>query len=215
MMGQGRLAAWAVGLAALVALPFVYRDPYHLHILVLILIWSFAYTSWSMMGRFWPGLARPWRLHGDRRLCHRAAVESSRAVALDRHSRQHGCGRCAGADRRLSLLPLPHHRTLFRAGDAGAVRHRAPGHHGHARLYRRLARLYAEPRLGQQAAGAAIRRQDDLVSDRARGLACRHCGLALGRPQHEPLRAGGDLGGRGRRGRRRRRRHRGEAERSR
>src|SRR4051812_49798812 len=51
MMGRGRLAAWAVGLAALVALPFVYRDPYHLHILVLILIWSFAYTSWSMMGR--------------------------------------------------------------------------------------------------------------------------------------------------------------------
>jgi len=31
---------------------FVYRDPYHLHILILILIWSFAYTSWSMMGRF-------------------------------------------------------------------------------------------------------------------------------------------------------------------
>ena len=47
-----RTAAWAVGLAALIALPFVYRDPYHLHILVLILIWSFAYTSWSMMGRF-------------------------------------------------------------------------------------------------------------------------------------------------------------------
>ncbi|RQH13133.1 branched-chain amino acid ABC transporter permease [Bradyrhizobium sp. RP6] len=52
MIGQGRLAAWGIGLAALVALPFVYRDPYHLHILVLILIWSFAYTSWSMMGRF-------------------------------------------------------------------------------------------------------------------------------------------------------------------
>ncbi|MDD1530703.1 branched-chain amino acid ABC transporter permease [Bradyrhizobium sp. WBOS7] len=52
MMGQGRLAAWGIGLAALVALPFVYRDPYHLHILVLILIWSFAYTSWSVMGRF-------------------------------------------------------------------------------------------------------------------------------------------------------------------
>src|SRR2546430_17586034 len=47
-----RYAAWAVGLAALIALPFVYRDPYHLHILVLILIWSFAYTSWSIMGRF-------------------------------------------------------------------------------------------------------------------------------------------------------------------
>lgn len=45
------LPAAVVG-AALVALPFVYRDPYHLHILILILIWSFAYTSWSMMGRF-------------------------------------------------------------------------------------------------------------------------------------------------------------------
>ena len=43
---------WLVALAALIALPFVYREPYHLHILVLILIWSFAYTSWSMMGRF-------------------------------------------------------------------------------------------------------------------------------------------------------------------
>ncbi len=52
LQGRGRVAAWAVGLAALVVLPFVYRDPYHLHILVLILIWSFAYTSWSMMGRF-------------------------------------------------------------------------------------------------------------------------------------------------------------------
>ncbi|WP_349628658.1 branched-chain amino acid ABC transporter permease [Bradyrhizobium sp. JYMT SZCCT0180] len=49
---NARTIAWAVGLAALIALPFVYRDPYHLHILVLILIWSFAYTSWSIMGRF-------------------------------------------------------------------------------------------------------------------------------------------------------------------
>ena len=47
-----RYIAWAVGLAALIALPFVYREPYHLHILVLILIWSFAYTAWSIMGRF-------------------------------------------------------------------------------------------------------------------------------------------------------------------
>lgn len=52
MKGQGQFAAWIVGLAALIVLPFVYRDPYHLHILVLVLIWSFAYTSWSMMGRF-------------------------------------------------------------------------------------------------------------------------------------------------------------------
>ena len=38
--------------ALLVALPFVYHAPYPLHILIVILIWSFAYTSWSMMGRF-------------------------------------------------------------------------------------------------------------------------------------------------------------------
>jgi branched-chain amino acid transport system permease protein len=43
-----------VGLAAvaLLGLPFVYKQPYHLHVLILILIWSFAYTSWSVMGRF-------------------------------------------------------------------------------------------------------------------------------------------------------------------
>src|SRR5579859_5811632 len=49
---KAQLGTWIVGLAAAIALPFVHRDPYHLHILVLILIWSFAYTSWSIMGRF-------------------------------------------------------------------------------------------------------------------------------------------------------------------
>jgi branched-chain amino acid transport system permease protein len=48
----GRYGAWAAIAAVLVMLPLVHRDPYHLHIMVLILIWSFAYTSWSMMGRF-------------------------------------------------------------------------------------------------------------------------------------------------------------------
>ncbi len=42
----------AIVAAALIALPFVYRQPYHLHVMVLVLIWSFAYTSWSVMGRF-------------------------------------------------------------------------------------------------------------------------------------------------------------------
>ena len=46
-----RYLPW-IGGAALVALPFVYRSPYPLHILIIILIWSFAYTSWSVMGRF-------------------------------------------------------------------------------------------------------------------------------------------------------------------
>jgi len=46
-----RLLPWLAGLA-LVGLPFVYTAPYPLHILIVILIWSFAYTSWSVMGRF-------------------------------------------------------------------------------------------------------------------------------------------------------------------
>jgi len=47
-----RHAVWIAGVAGAVALPFIDRDAYHLHILVLVLIWSFAYTSWSIMGRF-------------------------------------------------------------------------------------------------------------------------------------------------------------------
>ena len=46
-----KIAPW-IGGACLVAVPFVYHEPYPLHILVLVLIWSFVYTSWSMMGRF-------------------------------------------------------------------------------------------------------------------------------------------------------------------
>jgi branched-chain amino acid transport system permease protein len=49
---KARYAVRTAALAASVGLPFVYREPYHLHILTLILIWSFAYTSWSIMGRF-------------------------------------------------------------------------------------------------------------------------------------------------------------------
>jgi branched-chain amino acid transport system permease protein len=38
--------------AALIALPFVYTAPYPMHLMIVVLIWSFAYTSWSVMGRF-------------------------------------------------------------------------------------------------------------------------------------------------------------------
>ena len=48
---MSRLLPWLAGVA-LVGLPFVYTSPYPLHIMVIILIWSFAYTSWSVMGRF-------------------------------------------------------------------------------------------------------------------------------------------------------------------
>lgn len=48
---MARFLPWIIG-AALVALPFVYHSPYPLHIMVLVLLWSFVYTSWSVMGRF-------------------------------------------------------------------------------------------------------------------------------------------------------------------
>ena len=47
-----------IGLAALVLLPFVIRaffsasEKYYLHLLIQILLWSFIYTGWSLMGRF-------------------------------------------------------------------------------------------------------------------------------------------------------------------
>ncbi len=48
----------AVGLAALVALPFVVRaalpdgERYYLHILIQMLLWAQIYTGWALMGRF-------------------------------------------------------------------------------------------------------------------------------------------------------------------
>ena len=50
-MTASRIAPWALG-AVLVLLPFVYREPYPIHIAIVVMIWSFAYTSWSVMGRF-------------------------------------------------------------------------------------------------------------------------------------------------------------------
>ena len=47
-----------LGLALLVALPFAVRflfpssEKYYLHLLIQILLWSFIYTGWSLMGRF-------------------------------------------------------------------------------------------------------------------------------------------------------------------
>ena len=51
-MTSTRNLAWIAAGLLLIALPLVYKQQYHLHIFVLILIWSFAYTSWSIMGRF-------------------------------------------------------------------------------------------------------------------------------------------------------------------
>lgn len=42
----------AIIAAILLALPFLGIGPYPLHLVIVILIWSFAYTGWSIMGRF-------------------------------------------------------------------------------------------------------------------------------------------------------------------
>ena len=50
--------ATLIGIVVLLALPFVVRtffggsEKYYLHLLIQILIWSFIYTGWSLMGRF-------------------------------------------------------------------------------------------------------------------------------------------------------------------
>lgn len=42
----------AVAVALLALIPLLRLSDYHLHILILILLWGFIYTGWSIMGRF-------------------------------------------------------------------------------------------------------------------------------------------------------------------
>ena len=43
-----------IGIIAVIlcALPFIGVETYSLHLIIVILIWAFAYTGWSIMGRF-------------------------------------------------------------------------------------------------------------------------------------------------------------------
>src|SRR4051794_17610527 len=66
-----------------------------------------------------PGFARSWRLHGDRRLRDRVAVESLPPYSVAWHSSGDPCRHADRAVDRLSLLSLPHHWPLLRPGDAG------------------------------------------------------------------------------------------------
>ena len=43
---------YLIGAVILIALPFIGVPQYYMHVLITILIWSFTYTSWSIMGRF-------------------------------------------------------------------------------------------------------------------------------------------------------------------
>ena len=52
MMGRYLRSLPYLGGAILLALPFVQVPSYYMHIVILILIWGFVYTGWSIMGRF-------------------------------------------------------------------------------------------------------------------------------------------------------------------
>ena len=209
---NSRNAAWAVGLAALIALPFVYRDPYHLHILVLILIWSFAYTSWSIMGRF--GLVSLG--HGGF-----MGVGAYVTALLWNHL---GVSPWIG-------IPV----SMVAAGALALVvaypcfRFRITGHYfvlvtlalsGIVLQVITATRDWTGGSLGytpNRTKGSQLLalQFDDKITWYLIALFVWVRGpadLALGRPQHEPLRHGGDLGGRGRRRRRRRQRHRRKAQ---
>ena len=47
-----RAAPWIIAVAVLAAVPLLGIGKYPLHLLIMILLWSFVYTSWSLMGRF-------------------------------------------------------------------------------------------------------------------------------------------------------------------
>lgn len=55
---NGKWLAAALGIAGVAALPLIIRiffpgsEKYYLHLLIQILLWSFIYTGWSLMGRF-------------------------------------------------------------------------------------------------------------------------------------------------------------------
>src|SRR5688572_2926973 len=47
------MAHWRwLGLAALVALPWLGLGDYVLHLCILVLLWAYVYTAWAIMGRF-------------------------------------------------------------------------------------------------------------------------------------------------------------------
>src|SRR5579859_8073687 len=114
------------------------------------------------------GLARTWRVHGDRRVCDRAAMELPRADALAGHSGGDVGGDADRGGDRMAVLQIPHRGPLLRARDAGVERDRAAGDHGDARDHRGIAGLHATA-LSRRQLGlcVAIHQQDDVVSHRA------------------------------------------------
>ena len=143
-----------VGLAAVALLPVAVHlllpgsEKYYLHLLIQILLWSFIYTSWALMGRFGLTSLGHGAFTGIGAYATVLLWNYRRHHALDRHSGRHRDGHHRRHPGRLSLLPLPHRRPLLRAADAGADRVRAAVHRRPARLHRRLARHAAGPRYG-------------------------------------------------------------------
>jgi len=98
---------------------------------ILSLVRSRHYTSWSTWAAFGLVSARAWRLHGEpAALCHRAVCGitwASRPGSVFPFSHGDGRAAVAGADQSpIPAFPLPHYRALFSVlVTLAAVRHRA------------------------------------------------------------------------------------------
>jgi branched-chain amino acid transport system permease protein len=51
-MAIGRTTLKIAGVALLAMLPLIGLSDYYLHVLIMVLLWGFIYTGWSIMGRF-------------------------------------------------------------------------------------------------------------------------------------------------------------------
>src|ERR1041385_6488180 len=139
---------------------------YPLHLMILVLLWGYIYTSWSLMGRMgmvsfghgaFMGIGAytvvmlwnhygvsPWI--GAPAALAVAAGGASGSVAARAARGAAGRGGRLRDRHRLSLLPLPNRRPLLCARHARPLGGDAAGFHGDARADRRLARRDAERR---------------------------------------------------------------------
>ena len=157
----------AAGIALLAAIPLLGLSDYHLHILITILLWSFIYTGWSIMGRF--GLVS---------LGHGAflGIGAYTVTMLWNHF---GLSPWLGIPIALALagvvaviIGYPCFRFritghYFALGHARPVRGRPPGDRRPARMDRRLARRHPGKRARRKlllAGRPAVRRQGGVLS---------------------------------------------------
>jgi branched-chain amino acid transport system permease protein len=186
-----------LGLAILIALPAV-TPPYFLHLLIQILIWSFIYTAWALMGRFGfvsfghgafmgvgayvPALlwsyydVTPW-------MGIPLGVGLSALLAL---IIGYPCFRLRVVGHYFALVTLALSQVVLLS--LTAAREITGGSLG-----------FTPKAAGHSWYALQFPEKSYFLCHRARTLACRTLRLAADRPRHQPRGAGGDFRGRGRR----------------